>query len=211
MLTIPFGHILAALRDVLGEIARLSSVLATRRTSAVALDTPETLPVTAPDQVLVSGLLVSGAPVSIHYRGGMPRGEAGLFWEIDGTEGDLRVSGPSGHAQMVPLALSGGHGEDRTLRTLKVPSSYRSGWPDDVVPGNVARVYARMANHLRNGTSTAPTFDNAVGLHRIITAVEEAAEQYHPDRRPTADRRPGSAMPQRFDHRSCLTATGSLL
>jgi predicted dehydrogenase len=44
MLTIPFGHTLAALRDVLGEIVELSSVLATRRTTAIALDTGETLP-----------------------------------------------------------------------------------------------------------------------------------------------------------------------
>ena len=34
----------------------------------------------------------------------------GLFWEINGTKGDIRVSGPSGHTQMVQLchALSVG-------------------------------------------------------------------------------------------------------
>ena len=39
MLTIPVGHTLAALMDVLGEIAEVSAVLATRRTSALAVDT----------------------------------------------------------------------------------------------------------------------------------------------------------------------------
>jgi predicted dehydrogenase len=53
MLTIPLGHTLAALRDVLGEVADVSAVLATRRTTALAADTGETLPVSAPDQVLV--------------------------------------------------------------------------------------------------------------------------------------------------------------
>jgi len=73
MLTIPAGHMLAALTSVLGEVAEVSAVLAARRTTALVADTGETLPVSAPDQVLVSGVLVSGAPVSIHYRGGAAR------------------------------------------------------------------------------------------------------------------------------------------
>jgi hypothetical protein len=60
-----------------------TAVLAIRRISVLALDTGETLPMTAPDQVLVSGLLRSGTPVSIHYRGGEARG-VGLVWEISG-------------------------------------------------------------------------------------------------------------------------------
>jgi predicted dehydrogenase len=62
MLTIPVGHTLAALMDVLGEVAEVSAVLATRRTSALAVDTGETLSVSAPDQVLVSGLLAPDRP-----------------------------------------------------------------------------------------------------------------------------------------------------
>ena len=176
MLTIPLGHTLAALRDVLGELAGLSSVLATRRTTALVADTRETLPVSAPDQVLVSGVLASGAPVSIHYRGGMPRGRDGLSWEINGTAGDLRVSGPLGHAQLVPLSLTGARGDEKAFRPLEVPASHRLGWPDDAVPGNVARVYARMAWDLSDGTRTAPSFEDAVALHRVIAAIERAAE-----------------------------------
>ena len=176
MLTIPVGHTLAALRDVLGEVAEVSAVLATRRISAVAADTGETLPVSAPDQVLVSGVLASGAPLSLHYRGGTARDGDGLFWEINGTEGDIRVSGPSGHAQMVQLSLAGVRGNEATFRPLEVPASYRSGWPQDIVPGNVARLYARMARDLRDGTRTAPSFDDAVAVHRIIAAIEKAAE-----------------------------------
>ena len=176
MLTIPVGHTLAVLRDVLGEVAEVSAVLATRRTTALAADTGETLPVSAPDQVLVSGVLASGAPLSIHYRGGAARDGDGLLWEINGTQGDIRVSGPSGHTQMVQLSLKGARGEEKTLRPLEVPASYRAGWPEDVEPGNVARVYARMARDLRDGTRTAPSFEDAVALHRVIAAIEKAAE-----------------------------------
>ncbi|MDA8361719.1 MAG: Gfo/Idh/MocA family oxidoreductase [Gammaproteobacteria bacterium] len=176
LLTIPVGHTLAALRDVLGEVAEVSAVLSTRRTSARVADTGETLPVSAPDQVLVSGTLASGAPLSIHYRGGAARDGDGLLWEINGTEGDIRVSGPSGHAQMVQLSLKGARGEEKVFRPLEVPASYRAGWPEDVEPGNVARVYARMALDLRDGTRTAPSFEDAVALHRVIAAIEKAAE-----------------------------------
>jgi predicted dehydrogenase len=176
MLTIPMGHTLAALRDVLGEVAEVSAVLTTRRTTALAVDTGETLPVSAPDQVLVSGVLASGAPLSIHYRGGTARDGDGLLWEINGTEGDIRVSGPTGHTQMVQLSLKGARDGETAFRPLEVPASYRSGWPEDVVPGNVARLYARMAGDLRGGTRTAPSFEDAVAVHRIIAAIEKAAE-----------------------------------
>lgn len=176
LLTIPVGHTLAALRDVFGELAEVSAVLAVRRPVARVADTGEALPVAAPDQVLVSGVFASGVPISIHYRGGAARDGDGLFWEIHGTEGDLRVSGCSGHMQMVQLSLEGARGNERTFRSLEVPSSYRVGWPEDVGPGNVARVYARMARDLREGTRTAPGLEDAVAVHRMIDAIERAAE-----------------------------------
>jgi predicted dehydrogenase len=176
LLTIPLGHTLAALTDVLGEVEAVSAVLATRRRETRALDTGEILATTAPDQVLVSGVLAGGAPLSIHYRGGTPRNSQGLSWEINGTQGDIRVTGASGHAQMVQLSLSGGRGDEREMRPLEPPTALREGWPGDPVVGNVARIYARLAADLRDGGRTAPTFDDAVASHRLIAAIEQAAE-----------------------------------
>jgi predicted dehydrogenase len=175
MLTIPFGHTMAAVRDVLGEVVELSARLATRRTSVRVIETGETRTMTAPDQVLIEGVLASGAPISVHYRGGAPRG-TGFLWEINGTKGDIQVTGANGHAQMVQLFVEGARGDDRELRPLDIPEAYTSGWPENVIPGNVARVYARMAADLRDGTRTAPSFDDAVALHRLIAAVEAAAD-----------------------------------
>jgi hypothetical protein len=45
------GHTLAGLTDVLGPIAELSSVLATRRGTTLAVDVGKTLPVSAPEQM----------------------------------------------------------------------------------------------------------------------------------------------------------------
>jgi predicted dehydrogenase len=177
MLTIPVGHTLAGLTEVLGAFAQLSSVLATRRKTAVVAGTGETLTVTAADQVLVSGVLASGAPISVHYLGGMARDGAGLLWEINGTQGDIRVKGPFGHAQLVPLALEAVRGDEKAFQPLEIPASYLAGLQLEPVTGNVARNYARMARDLREGTHMAPTFDDAVALHRVIAAIEAAATQ----------------------------------
>ena len=175
MLTIPGGHTLAALRAVLGDVDELSAVLANRRTSAKALDTGEMLPMTSHDQVLFSGLMASGAPISWHFRGGDARDGNGFFWEINGTEGDLRLTGRSGHTQQMQLTLEGGRADAKDMKPLDVPASYREGG-ENLVVGNVARVYARMAADLRNGTHTAPTFEDAVAVHRIIDAIEKSAK-----------------------------------
>jgi predicted dehydrogenase len=175
MLTIPVGHALAGLQAVLGDIEKVSAVLATRRSTALVVDSGEKLPDTAPDQVLVSGVLTGGAPVSLHFQGGMPRDSAGLLWEINGTEGDLRVTGPFGHLQLVPLTLSGARGDEKTFQMLPVPDNYQAELPADPMVGNVARSYARMAADLRQGTRTAPSFDDAVALLRVIASIETAA------------------------------------
>lgn len=174
MLTIPVGHTLAAVREVLGEVTEVSARLATRRRSVRVIETGEIRPMAVPDQVLLQGTLESGAPLSLHYRGGMPGG-TGLLWEINGSEGDIQVSGPSGHAQMVPLSIRGARHGEGELRALEVPQAYRFGAPEEVIPGNVARVYTRMAADLRDGSRSAPSFDDAVALHRLIAAVEAAA------------------------------------
>jgi hypothetical protein len=48
--------------------------------------------------------------------------------------------------------------------------------PEDVVPGNVARIYASMGRDLQDGTHTAPSFEDAVAVHRVIAAIERAPE-----------------------------------
>lgn len=176
MLTVPVGHAIAALTDLFGDLAHVSSVLAVRRPVAIAEDTRESLAVTAPDQVLIVGCFASGMPMSLHYRGGAPLDDNGLYWEIHGTDGDIRISGPSGQIQMVPLTLHGARRDRPEFVPLRPPRSDAASWPDDPEAGNVARLYARMADDLRFGTRSAPTFEDAVELHRVIAAVEDAAK-----------------------------------
>lgn len=174
MLSIPLGHTLAGMRDVLGEFSDLSARMVTRRNTVHVTDTGETIPVTSPDQVLVHGILASGAAFSIHYRGGMFRG-TNLLWEINGTEGDIQVTGANGHAQLVQLSIRGARGEARELAPLAPPALAYDGWPSDAIPGNVARIYALVAQDIRSGTRSAPSFRDAVALHEVIDAIEKSA------------------------------------
>lgn len=103
---------------------------------------------------------------------GAARDGDGVLWEIHGTEGDIRISGSSGHTQMVQLSLQGARGEEKTCLRLEAPASYRAGWPAHAEPGNVARLYANMACDLREDTRRAPIFEDAVAVHRIIAAIE---------------------------------------
>jgi hypothetical protein len=58
--------------------------------------------------------MANGAAASIQYRAPIPRGTL-LLWEINGAEGDLRVTSEGGDLGMFDLALSGGRGEESGL------------------------------------------------------------------------------------------------
>ncbi|WP_419730206.1 Gfo/Idh/MocA family protein [Lichenicola sp.] len=174
MLTIPVGHALAALRDVVGELREISAVVVNRRPLVRVIDTGATLPMTAADQVLVAAISDAGIPVSVHYRGGSSP-DRGLVWEVNGTAGDLRLVAKSGHVQLEPLTLSGARAGATGFEVIEVPAQYLENAPGAAVSGNVARVYSRMAADIRNGTRTAPDFQDAVELHKVLEAVQDAA------------------------------------
>src|SRR5438477_8827869 len=66
MLSIAVGHAADALCHCLGEVRELSATMTVRRKSFTIVGTSEPRPLTADDQVCVSGLLDGGAAFSIH-------------------------------------------------------------------------------------------------------------------------------------------------
>jgi predicted dehydrogenase len=175
MLSIAVGHAADALCHCLGEARELSATMAARRNSFTIAGTGEREPMTADDQVAVSGVLESGAALSIHYRGGESRG-TNLLWEINGTEGDLQLTAAGGQAQIFEMEVRGGNAPQSSLESLPVPEQYRWAPPQDPGPStNVAQAYARFARDYREGTHLCPTFDDAVTRHRMLDAIERAA------------------------------------
>jgi predicted dehydrogenase len=175
MLSIALGHAADALCHCLGEVRELTATMTARRTTFTIAGTGESKPMTADDQVCVTGLLEGGAALSIHYRGGRSRG-TNLLWEINGTEGDLQLTAAGGQAQIFEMDVRGGNGAASSLETLPVPAEYRWSRGQGAGPStNVAEAYARFARDYREGTHFCPTFEDAVTRHRMLNAIETAA------------------------------------
>jgi predicted dehydrogenase len=172
MLSIAVGHAADALCYCLGEVRELSATMTIRKKSFTIAGTSESRPMTAEDQVCVTGLLEGGAAFSIHYRGGHSRG-TNLLWEINGTEGDLQLTAGGGQAQIFEMTIRGGKGAQPSLEPLPVPQQYRSS-PAQGPSTNVAQAYARFARDYRERTHLCPTFDDAVTRHRMLDAIETA-------------------------------------
>jgi len=173
MLTIPFGHTMAAVTDVLGPLTRVSGLLETRRKRIALREDGREIDQTAPDQVLVMGQFGNGVPLSVHYRGGMPA-DLGFMWEINGSDGYLKFTGQHGNAQMVALELQGAHGSDRELRPIELDRARPFAGLGSLAE-NVANLYSGLYEAITTGAPASPSFDDAVQLHRLIAAIEKSA------------------------------------
>src|SRR2546423_8335978 len=119
LVTVPFGHSLDILNYVLGEFADLSAVSDVRRPLITIEETGERIVKTAPDQIAVIGTLTSGATASVHIREAVAGG-TGFLWEINGTDGTLRIPAHEAQPQIFPLTVAGAHGQDAPAE-LAVP------------------------------------------------------------------------------------------
>ena len=174
MLSIALGHAADALCHCLGEVRELSATMTVRRKSFTIAETGERKPMTADDQVCVTGLLEGGAAFSIHYRGGH-------FARHEPALGDQRHRGRSAaHRRRRP---GPDLRDDRTRRQgravlargparARAVSVVAAARPPST---NVAQAYARFARDYREGTHFCPTFDDAVTRHRMLNAIETAA------------------------------------
>ncbi|MBC8103782.1 MAG: Gfo/Idh/MocA family oxidoreductase [Cytophagales bacterium] len=176
LLTVMVGHFADTLCFCLGEFQALTAITATQRATVTIRETGDRVPVTVPDQIALSGSLVSGATASLHMRGGHSRG-ANLFWEINGTEGDLQITADMGFVHFRELTLQGGRGEETGLSPLTVGDEYR--WAPDTLRGpafNVAQLYVQLARDIREGTNCCADFDAAVVRHRMLDAIQASAD-----------------------------------
>src|SRR5438309_3694051 len=178
LLTVPFGHSLDILNYVLGEFAELSAVSDVRRPLITIQETGEQIVKTAVDQIAVIGTLTSGATASIHIREAVAGG-IGFLWEINGTDGTLRITADAALPEIFPLTVAGAQGRDEPT-AVAIPAAVRQKWPalaslEGAPAFNVARAYAAFAADIDNGTHTVPDFADAVRRHEVIAAIERSA------------------------------------
>src|SRR5437588_213572 len=178
VLTVAVGHSLDLLNYVLGEFADLSAVSNLRRPRITIEETGEQIVKTAPDQIAVIGTLTSGATASVHIREAVAGG-TGFLWEINGTDGTLRITADGAYPEIYPLTVAGARG-GREPAQLAVPAALTQKWPalsslQGAPAFNVGRAYAAFAADIDNGTHTVPDFADAVRRHEVIAAIERSA------------------------------------
>src|SRR2546421_7320752 len=178
LLTVPFGHSLDLLSYVLGEFAELSAVSDLRRPLITIADTKEQILKTAADQIAVIGTLKSGAIASVHIRETVAGG-TGFLWEINGTDGTLRITADGAVPGIYPLTVAGARGQNEPTE-LVIPSALTQRWPaltslEGMPAFNVGRAYAAFASDIDNRTRTVPDFADAVRRHEVIAAIERSA------------------------------------
>jgi len=175
-LTIATGHVIDALRFVAGNFARVACLVTTQARQWYETDTKQMVPVTAPDNVLVSGQLARGAVASVHAAA-VPWAGSGFRMEIYGREGTLVATGSVSSQRGETLRLQGARGS-HALSDLEVPERFVY-VPADFPRGdpfNVGQMYALFAEAIHTGQSRIPTFDTAVELHRFIDTIQQASD-----------------------------------
>jgi len=177
-LTIANGHTLDAMRFVAGDLSGLSAVIATEARQWLDTDNGALLDVTSPDNILISGRLANGGVASVHV-GAIPYAGSGYRMEIYGSEGTL-VATAEDSPQMSEVALHAAKGNN-SLELKSVPERLTFVAPATPagVATNVGQMYTLFAQAIRSGESRQPTFETAVGLHRLIDAIKLASADGH--------------------------------
>ena len=175
-LTIANGHVIDALRFVVGDFARVSCMVTTQAPEWYETDTKRMVEVSSPDNILVCGKLKRGAVAAVHVAA-VPWAGPGLRMEIFGREGTLVATGSVSSQRGEMLRLQGAQ-RSHKLGELEIPGRYT--WvPPDFPRGdpfNVGQMYALFAEAIRTGKNRAPTFDTAVELHRFIDTIKQASD-----------------------------------
>jgi predicted dehydrogenase len=174
-LTIANGHTVDAMRFVAGDFRQLSAVVATQAKQWLDTGTGEMLDVTAPDNVLLSGKLANGAVASVHV-GAIPFAGSGYRMEIYGRDGTLVASGKD--SPQLSETLLHGAKRGNMLVPMSVPERLIFATPDTPSgeASNVGQMYTLFAQAIHRRESRQPTFETAVGLHRLIDTITRASD-----------------------------------
>ncbi len=175
MLGIGGGHTLDAVEYLVGEFADLSARLAIRHPQARVAETGALVESTGPDHLLLDAVTREDALVSVHLHDAKVT-DARTRIEISGTAGDLAVVSEygGGGVQMSELRLLGAR--DGSSWTEIPGEDPLSATTFDVEAGNVARVYAALAQDIRTGTREVPDFAHGVHTHELLDAVRRSAD-----------------------------------
>jgi len=166
--TIQAAHTLDAAVGLVGELEFLSATFTTQFPDLTVGDPPRSEHRRTADHVSLSARLAGGAVLTAEVAGGRPGDDTPFRLEVVCTDGTLSLVGgaPRGfQSGTLVLEVDG--------RAQQPPVGETDGLPEPVV--NVAGVYAAARDDILAGTSTAPSFEHALHLSRIVDSVFESA------------------------------------
>lgn len=131
---------------------------------------------TAPEYILIQGVLESGAVASINVRF-VPASvdQASIRWIVSGTEGEIAFTAPpEAYVQMdlsqSKLLLKKWKGEIEEIDFTRDEPAHVSGEPANII--NTARLYEAFATGNEVGY---PSFESAKKVHNLTEQVKKAA------------------------------------
>ncbi|MFF4787943.1 Gfo/Idh/MocA family protein [Streptomyces griseorubiginosus] len=169
------GHSLDMFQYAVGDFTEVSATLTTRIDRVTMEETGRRIEVTSPDQIVLGGLLESGAAASAHFMTGGPRGD-GFRIEVHGRAGRLVLVSSDDSLVGPQFTLTHETANGTPAEQLPVPDAYGPllGTPSPV--SNVAQVYKDLGQAIRTGGDFAPDFSTAARTHRLLDAIKSSAK-----------------------------------
>jgi predicted dehydrogenase len=177
-----FGaHLMDPLFSIVGRPTEISAVSINQWPEITITETGQKISTEVPDQLLLQGLLASGAVFAVHIEGGKHHG-TGVQIDITGDDGDLQVINSSAFGDVGEnYNLFGARAAEAAMAPLPVPASYDWLPPSDLPSGvlELADLFEVHARDLENGTRTVPTFEDALFMQRLLeqAAISSATGQ----------------------------------
>tara|TARA_R110001592_G_scaffold260403_1_gene524980 strand:- start:88874 stop:89947 length:1074 start_codon:yes stop_codon:yes gene_type:complete len=166
--TIAGGHTLAAMEALAGAFIEVDARNSTLRKQVNIQGSSDTVQRSCADHMLVTGKHESGCVSTLEVAGGIV--DRGFSLELIGESAWLKISG--GHLGGYQVGL------------LNLETNAPSEAPVALVPAgldgpplNVAEHYSRFANDIHSGTRTAPDFNLAVRLTRLLQKIDQASAE----------------------------------
>ncbi|KAF7563649.1 hypothetical protein G7046_g434 [Stylonectria norvegica] len=174
------GHALAPFIKVLGDFQSVQGIYKNQDKTVKTLDdswatVDPAYKVTAPDTILLQGILESGAVASFSIRATSRStvDDIGYRWLIAGTEGEIEFTSKSGIFQggaVEPVLRIRKFGEDAKVVEINKDEAYVTGVQP--VGVNIARAYEAFAKGEEDGYET---LEGAVKVHKLLDQLNEGA------------------------------------